>query len=173
MLQRNQQNAIDLFDTVNHLYVSLLSTSEDLMTQLSAVSVSAFIKRGKRLAHFFKKKTICYKVKGQHGWSNNPLALLDSVYPHPNKSQVTDICVFLLRKTIHLLLFATINLCYCFSIFAGDINSWIEFLEHFPPSFCLCHSIDILNYLLPTKFLSNSNAHISTSESGSLLLNIS
>ena len=64
MLQRNQQNAIDLFDTVNHLYVSLLSTSEDLMTQLSAVSVSAFIKRGKRLARFFLKKTICYKVKG-------------------------------------------------------------------------------------------------------------
>ena len=54
MLQRNQQNAIDLFDTVNHLYVSLLSTSEDLMTQLSAVSVSAFRKRGKRLAHLKK-----------------------------------------------------------------------------------------------------------------------
>jgi hypothetical protein len=63
MLQRNQQNAIDLFDTVNHLYVPLLSTSEDLMTQRPAVSVSAFRKWGKGLSHFFKQ-TICYKVNG-------------------------------------------------------------------------------------------------------------
>lgn len=106
------ENTVDLFDTVQHLYLPLLSTSEDLMTQHPAESVSAFRKQGKWLSifcFFLSKKLFA----GQTNHWLAPWWTQSNHMPTNPKSQ-SIVFVFAWIEIIHQLLFAYISVCITF-----------------------------------------------------------